>query len=234
MRTSQKQLRKMVLTASLVTMGIVLDIIISIIPGLNFGMPFGGKFFGISMFPIILIGLTCGLSYGIIGSLVFSLYNFGIDYISTLASIDAIISSFTDSGFTGLQWLLIVFFDYVIPFAGFGLSGLFHKSFNKLSSVFKAIALTSFIRLVSSSINGVIIWGGSIEDLKNNVYEIDNPLSDFIVNMYKFFGESVLLYSITYNLIYILSTAICVGLIFWQTHERLYDVSNQLLVETKA
>ena len=229
MNESQKRLRKMLLTASLVTMGIVLDLVISAIPGLNLGMPFGGKFFGISMFPLVLIGLICGLSYGIIGGLLFAVYNFSADYLITLATINELIELFTDSGFTFGQWMLIIFFDYLIPFTGFGLSGLFSKSFQHISVVFKAIIVTSAVRLISSTLSGVLIWGDSIEWLKNNPEEMEHPLTNFIVNIYNFFGGNIWLYSFTYNLIYILTSGILVSFIFWQTHQRIYSKSQELV-----
>lgn len=232
MNVSQNKLRKMLLTASLVTMAIVLDIIIAAIPGLNFSMPFGGKFFGISILPLILIGLICGLSYGIIGSFVFALYNFSSDYIVTLATINELISLFTDSGFSFGDWMMIVFFDYIIPFAGFGLSGLFSQSFNQLSAVFKAIILTNVVRLISSTLSGVLIWGDSIEWLKSNPNEATMPLGNFIVDVYDFFGGNIWLYSFTYNLLYILSSAIIVTLILWKTHDRIYKISQDFIPET--
>ena len=233
MNESQKRLRKMLLTASLVTMGIVLDVIISAIPGLNVSMPFGGKFFGISMLPLILIGLICGLSYGLIGGFIYALFNFSADYIVTLAALNDLIATFTDYGFTFGQWMMIILFDYMIPFASFGLSGLFSRSFNRLSTVFKAIILTSTVRLLSSTLSGVLIWGDSIEWLKANPSEANQMiLGNFIVDMYDFFGGSVWLYSFSYNILYILSSSLIVALIFWKTHQRIYLKSQEFIFQS--
>ena len=65
--------KRMLMTINLLAVAVVLDLVVSAIPGLNASMPFGGKFFGLSMFPLILIGMLFGLKYGLIAGFIYSM-----------------------------------------------------------------------------------------------------------------------------------------------------------------
>src|SRR5690554_2802159 len=159
-----KELTKLIVTAIMVAVAIVLDVIVSSIPGLNLSMPFGGKFFGISILPLIIIGLIYGLKYGLLGGFTYAIYNFSFDYLIYLSTLKATLESWTGTTWTFWHILALILFDYLIPFTAYGLAGLFKKdNLNTISNIVKAVLLVSVVRLVSSSIGGVLLWGSSIE-----------------------------------------------------------------------
>ncbi|MFA6800524.1 MAG: energy-coupled thiamine transporter ThiT [Acholeplasmataceae bacterium] len=223
---NKKVLRKLVLTAILLAIAVVFDIISSQIPGLNLSMPFGGKFFGISMIPLILIGLTCGLEFGLIAGFLFGVYNFSFDYMIYLSALRDTLETWTGTSWNSYQILLLVLFDYVLPFMAFGLSGLFKKQFSKFSSVVKSIILVSIIRLISSTLSGVVLWSSSIDYALSEV-ENGNADPNLATRIFSFVDGNIWLYSLSYNITYILTTGIVVYLILMLTHKRIYAIAEQ-------
>lgn len=197
------ELNKIIMTAILVTVAIVIDFIITYIPVLNLSMPFGGKFFGISMIPLILIGLIFGLRYGLIGGFLYALYNFSFDYLIYLSTLKATLESWTGETWGFWHIVALIFLDYIIPFTAFGLSGLFNKnSIENIKSILYSILLVSFTRLISSSLGGYLLWGSSIKAAASNNEE------NIATSIFKFVNNNLFLYSLIYNLIYITTTAI--------------------------
>jgi len=192
-----KKLSNLVITAILVAVAIVVDIITSSIPGLNLRMPFGGSLFGLSMIPLVLIGLMFGLKYGLLGGLVYALYNFTFDYLVYLSSLTWLL------GLGAMSVIGVVLLDYLIPFTAFGLSGLFYKDNLKNGlNIIKAVTLVSAIRFLSSTLAGVLLWSGSITDAASNNEK------NIAVSIYNFVGNNILLYSAVYNFIYIFTTGL--------------------------
>jgi len=221
----KKETKKLLITVNLLALAIVLDLVTSAIPGLNLSMPFGGKFFGISMLPLVLIGLLVGLKYGLLSGFIYALYNFGIDYIIYLETLRVTLESWT-----GISWsigmiVLLILLDYVIPFMAFGLSGLFKNGFNKFSKYLNAILLVSFIRLISSTLSGVILWSSSIIYASEQV-ALGNESHDLATSIFSFVGNNLFLYSFGYNFIYIFTTTLLVSIISFLTHKRLLEISN--------
>lgn len=203
-----KELTKLVVTAIMVAVAIVLDVIVSSIPGLNLSMPFGGKFFGISILPLIIIGLMYGLKYGLLGGFTYAIYNFSFDYLIYLSTLKATLESWTGTTWNFWHIMALIFFDYLIPFTAYGLAGLFKKdNLNTISNIVKAVLLVSLVRLISSSIGGVLLWGSSIE------YAASAGDNNIATKIFSLVNNNLVLYSLLYNLTYILTSAILVAVV---------------------
>lgn len=221
----KKETKRMLIAVNLLAFAIILDVITNAIPGLNLSMPFGGKFFGISMLPLVLIGLIVGLKYGLISGLIYAIYNFSADYIIYLETLRITLESWT-----GISWnfgmiVLLVLFDYVIPFTAFGLSGLFKDGFSSKLNMIKSILFVSAIRLVSSTLSGVILWQSSIIYASEQV-NLHGEAPNLATRIFSFVGERLWLYSFGYNFIYIFTTTISVGLIGLLIFNRVREISK--------
>jgi thiamine transporter len=226
----KKDAIKMLLAVNLLALAIVLDVITSAIPGLNLSMPFGGKFFGISMLPLVMIGLFSGLKYGLISGFLYALYNFGIDYLVYIDALRATLESWTGESWTFGMIVMLVLFDYIIPFTAYGLSGLFKDGFTKLSKMIIAIITVSVVRLVSSTLSGVILWSSSIK-YASEEYQNGTGSDNIAVRIFAGVGENLWVYSLTYNFIYIFTTTLVVILLSVLSFKRLKDLSIQFLYQ---
>lgn len=224
----KKESKNMLIAVNLLAFAIILDVITSAMPGLNLSMPFGGKFFGLSMLPLVLIGLLVGLKYGLISGFIYALYNFGVDYIIYIETLRATLESWTGMTWSFGMIMLLVLFDYVIPFTAFGLSGLFHDRFKKVSNAVKAILFVSLIRLISSTLSGVILWQSSILYAQSEV-ELGNQDPNLATRIFSAMGENLWLYSLGYNFIYIFTTTVVVTLITVVSFNRLKDIQTQFI-----
>jgi thiamine transporter len=222
----KKESKNMLIAVNLLAFAIILDVITSAIPGLNLSMPFGGKFFGLSMLPLVLIGLLVGLKYGLISGFIYALYNFGVDYIVYIETLRVTLESWTGISWSFGMIVLLILFDYVIPFTAFGLSGLFYDRFEKITNVIKAIILVSVIRLISSTLSGVILWQSSILYAQSEV-EAGNADPNLATRIFSAMGENLWLYSFGYNFIYIFTTGVVVTLITLVSFKRLKDIQTQ-------
>ena len=211
--------KAVVTTAILVAIAIIVDVITSSIPGLNASMPFGGKFFGISMIPLVLIGLIFGLKYGLLGGFIYALYNFGADYIVYLDTLRITLESWTGESWSLLKIISLFLLDYAFPFMAFGLSGLFKTPFEMTAfKMFQAFAFVSFVRLISSSLSGILLWSSSIAYATSEV-EAGNIEPNIATQIFELFGNNVVFYSISYNLIYIVTTLLIsfsIGIVIYQ------------------
>jgi thiamine transporter len=134
----QIELKKLVLSSILVALAIVFEVITDYVPGLNLEMPNGGNIFGISMLPLILIGVSCGWYYGIVGGLFFGLINWLI----------------SGHDITAWSWLL----DYILPGGVLGLGFVFNRKRNLLRYILSFV-LCCLLRYLILSLSGVILWG---------------------------------------------------------------------------
>lgn len=211
------EVRKMIATTSLLAVAIVFDLLVGL-TGLR--MPFGGNFLGISMIPLVLIGLFFGLKYGLIAGFLYALYNFGVDYIVYLDALRLTLESWTGESWSAFKIVLLVGFDYIIPFMAFGLSGLFSEAFQKKSKFILSFIVVSIIRLISSTISGVIFWGSSIQYA---VGQVDAGLEEanIATKIFAFVGNDLWLYSLGYNFIYIFTTFVASILIGLVTYKRM-------------
>ncbi len=225
----KKETFRMLIAVNLLAVAIVLDVLTNAIPGLNLSMPFGGKFFGISMLPLILIGLLIGLKYGIISTLIFALYNFGIDYIIYLETLRVTLETWTGIPWTFWMIILLILLDYVIPFMSFGLSGLFKDGLKKRKTFIITVISVSIVRLVSSTLSGVLLWGSSIEYASTQV-ALGSESHSFATQIFSFVGENLWLYSFGYNFIYIFTTGATVIIIGLLIFKRLQELSHHFLI----
>jgi thiamine transporter len=152
-------------------------IALSIIFGKIFAlkMPYGGSI-NLSPIPIIMSSLIFGPSWGI--------------YAGFTYGIIKVILGFQVPPATNFFSIIAVFFlDYIIPYTSLGLSSMF-KIKGKIAASL-GITLAMIIRLISTTISGIVIW-------KNLLWP----------------GLNILAYSLIYNSIYIfpetiLSLIIC-------------------------
>lgn len=223
-----KELKKLITTTILVVVAIVIDVLITVIPGLNLSMPMGGKFFGISLIPLVLIGLLFGLKYGLLGGFIYALYNFSFDYLIYLSTLQATLESWTGTPWSFWHIMALILFDYIIPFMAFGLSGLFKKNDLKLKNIVLSVTLVSIVRLISSSIAGVLLWGSSIQ------YAASAGDNNIATQIFSFVNNNLILYSLIYNIIYIFTTYIASLIIFSSIKNSLiiiYDKANQNTID---
>lgn len=210
--------KKMIATINLLAIAIVLDVLTNAIPVLNLSMPFGGKFFGISMLPLVLIGLMFGLKYGLISGFIYAMYNFGIDYIIYLETLRITLEGWTGESWGAFKITMLILFDYVIPFMAFGLAGLFKDSFKYKLHFIYAFVFVSVVRLISATLSGVILWGSSIEYATQQV-EQGEANENIATQIFSFVGNNLWLYSLGYNFVYVattLATVLVIGLLIYK------------------
>jgi thiamine transporter len=221
----KSETRKMIATINLLAMAIILDVLINAIPVLNLSMPFGGKFFGISMLPIVMIGLMFGLKYGLISGFIYAMYNFGIDYIIYIEALKSTLEGWTGETWGAFKIFMLILFDYIIPFMAFGLSGLFKEGFKTKTKFIYAFVLVSIVRLISSTISGVILWSSSISYAVDQV-EQGEANQNIATQLFSFVGNKIWLYSLGYNLIYIVTTLIVTLAIGLLSFKRLQAITQ--------
>ncbi len=198
-------LKKLVLTATLLATAIIFDLLISTIPGLNLELPFGGKIFNLGLLPLILIGLFLGLKYGLIGGLLYGLYKFSFDYLIFLSTLKEILESWTGTPWTTFHIIGLIMLDYLIPFTAFGLSGLFNKNHLKtIKNIVLTLVLTSSIWLLSGTMSGVLLWGSGIK------YASSSGDRNIATMIFSFVNDNLFLYSLLYNSIYVISTTVLI------------------------
>jgi thiamine transporter len=191
--------KRMLMTINLLAVAVVLDLVVSAIPGLNASMPFGGKFFGLSMFPLV--------------------------YLDTLR---ITLESWTGESWGAWRILSLVVLDYVIPFMAFGLSGFFMKSLYHKRDLITGIITVSLVRLASATLSGIILWSSSIQYAVSEV-ENGNQDPNLATRIFAFVGNSLWVYSLVYNLTYIFTTTVLVIIISLVTYKRLQIIFSPVL-----
>ena len=220
--------KRMLMTINLLAVAVVLDLVVSAIPGLNASMPFGGKFFGLSMFPLILIGMLFGLKYGLIAGFIYAMYNFGFDYLVYLDTLRITLESWTGESWGAWRILSLIVLDYVIPFMAFGLSGFFMKSLYQKKDLITGIITVSLVRLASATLSGIILWSSSIQYAVSEV-ESGNQDPNLATRIFAFVGNSLWVYSLVYNLTYIFTTTVLVIIMSLVTYKRLQIIFSPVL-----
>jgi len=220
-----KNIRKLVYTAMLVTLAISIDVLVSIIPGLNLSMPFGGRFFGISMIPLVFIGLNFGLKYGLMGCFIYAMYNFGSDYIIYLDTLRVTLESWTGERWSFFKIVLLFLLDYGIPFTAFGFSGLFFNIKGNTKKIILSFSFVSLVRLISSSLSGILLWSSSIRYAVSSVEEgLMEP--NLATRIFEFVGNDVYFYSFIYNFSYLITTFVVSILLASLISKRLPKIVN--------
>jgi thiamine transporter len=226
--TLKTETKRMLMTINLLAVAIILDLIVSSIPGLNLSMPFGGKFFGLSMFPLVLIGILFGLKYGLIGGFIYALYNFGFDYLVYLDTLRLTLESWTGETWSAFKILSLVLLDYVIPFMAFGLAGLFGDALRSKKKLAMSLVFVSGIRLLSATLSGIVLWSSSIAYASSQV-ELGEEAPNLATRIFAFVGESLWLYSLSYNFIYIFTTTLTVLIISFLTLNRIKMIFEPMI-----
>jgi thiamine transporter len=135
----KNEIRKITFTSVFVAIAFVFSLLTKYVPGLNLEMPQGGSIFGFPMIPIVLLGFILGVQYGILGGILYGMISVLLD--------------------GGLYHWGSLFFDYIITFGLLGLTGLFRKYLNAPIKFVLVILLVGFLRYLSHSIGGVLIFG---------------------------------------------------------------------------
>ena len=156
-----KQTNKLARSALLLALSTVLMWVSKLIPA-----PWlqGGSVTLASMVPIIIIGIMFGTKWGLCASLSYSV-------------IQMMFGFYPPPTQTFINFLLVIFLDYVAAFGVLGLSGLFYRIFKKTSLSAPLCGLiVTLLRYVCHIISGILIWGVYAEK-----------------------GQTVLMYSLIYN-----------------------------------
>jgi len=202
-----KKLIKLTTCAILLAMAITLDLMTSMIPGLNLSMPLGGRFFGLALLPLLLIGFILGPTYGIGAGILYGILGFFNDGYGLAFFADTL----TDA-------LLVFFLDYIIAFGALGITGFFKKGLKKPLVLILAISLALTLRFISSTIVGAILWA---------TYASYHPWTQ---NLYNNVGQSALLYSAIYNGLYSLSTLILILIIAVLIRKRINELTDTYIL----
>lgn len=152
---AQKALYCLVISSMMLSLSIVIKEITKLIPFFN--MPRGGSI-SLVMVPLVLVGLYCGPIYGIGVPLLFSVYNFFRDGVSSWTpNVPAV--------------LLSLLLDYLIAFGIIGISSLFRKPFYEKKSwaPIAAMTISCLLRFLSHFFSGIIIF--------NNLYDYKGPMT---------------------------------------------------------
>ena len=198
-------INSLVLTASLISIAIVLDIVGSALPIFNLSMPFGGKFFGISLIPLAFVGILFGVKHGLVAGFIYAMYNFSADYIVYIDALRTTLESWTGETWGISKIMLLITLDYVIPFTALGFTGIFYKRSKTLINVISGVIFAVIIRLISASLSGVVLWSSSIAYAVSEV-ELGNMEPNIATNIFELFDGNVFMYSLGYNFVYLFTT----------------------------
>ena len=136
-----RQTKTLMITESAIMLG--LSIALSLVK--VWQMPMGGSVTLLSMLPIILISIKYGIKVGLPVAFLYSCVQFGLDIGRAMTW------GMTFAALAGMAVL-----DYLIPFTGLGLAGVFRK--NSVGGWCTGISLVMVIRYVSHVISGIIIF----------------------------------------------------------------------------
>ncbi len=154
-----KKTKKLTTCALMIATSTVLALLSKLIPS-----PWlqGGSVTIASAVPIILVALVYGPKWGLLSSVTYSL-------------IQMIMGFYPPPTPNLLNFVLVVFLDYIAAFGVFGLAGLFYKKDMPITIPFSGLVVT-FLRYVCHILSGILIWGVYAEE-----------------------GQTVFAYSLIYN-----------------------------------
>ncbi|MDD5293584.1 MAG: energy-coupled thiamine transporter ThiT [Candidatus Izemoplasmatales bacterium] len=131
--------KKLIETGIFVSIALVLDLIF----GSVYSFPFGGSI-SLAMLPIFIIASRHGWKYGVMAGLIFGL-----------------LQSMIKVYFLSLPQYIM---DYLVTFMVLGFAGVIPKTQEHSGRFAIGIVLGSLLRLVSSSITGLLFWRAFIPD----------------------------------------------------------------------
>ncbi|MDD6396494.1 MAG: energy-coupled thiamine transporter ThiT [Firmicutes bacterium] len=176
---------KLVFSALMVAMAVVLSVISEMIPFLT--LPFGGSITIFSMVPLIFISQMYGMRWGFASCTVYGLVqmamglnNFG--YVSGIAA-----------------YIVVFLFDYVLAFCAIGLSGITRKMKNKAVAAGLGAFIGCFARFICHFISGCTVWREYSAGWESPAWMPGSLLSPELLPY---------TYSFTYNCIYMIPETI--------------------------
>lgn len=200
---SKKSLADIVISAMMLALALAIKGISQLIPFSN--LPYGGSI-TIILVPLCLVGLLCGPVWGIIVPVLFSVFNFLWDGVSSwTANTSAVI--------------LTLFLDYIVAFGFCGISSLFRKPFfeKKAYAPLLAVLLSGILRLVSHFFSGVIVW--------NNIWDYEGPI---VMD----WSKAGITYSLVYNTSYMIPTIILSLLVMAYLLKPMYTLFSMPLMQS--
>ncbi len=200
---SKKSLADIVISAMMLALALAIKGISQLIPFSN--LPYGGSI-TIILVPLCLVGLLCGPVWGIIVPVLFSVFNFLWDGVSSwTANTSAVI--------------LTLFLDYIVAFGFCGISSLFRKPFfeKKAYAPLLAVLLSGVLRLVSHFFSGVIVW--------NNIWDYEGPI---VMD----WSKAGITYSLVYNTSYMIPTIILSLLVMAYLLKPMYTLFSMPLMQS--
>ena len=162
-------------------------------------MPWGGSVTLASMLPIVIIGYSHGIKWGMLSSGVFSL-------LQMLFGGKTLSAAFLP-GEDQMVWynaLIMVFLDYFLAFALVGLSGLFSNKDKPKKSLVLGSLVGTGCRFIAHFLSGWILWGAWADWFFS---DFDKTTGTAIGNFFisKFDGQMLsMMYSLFYNAMYMI------------------------------
>ncbi len=200
---SKKSLADIVISAMMLALALAIKGVSQLIPFSN--LPYGGSI-TIILVPLCLVGLLCGPVWGIVVPVLFSVFNFLWDGVSSwTANTNAVI--------------LTLFLDYIVAFGLCGVSSLFRKPFfeKKAYAPLLAVLLAGILRLVSHFFSGVIVW--------NNIWDYEGPI---VMD----WSKGGITYSLVYNTSYMIPTIILSLLVMAYLLKPMYTLFSMPLMQS--
>lgn len=137
---SVNRTKRLCVTAMMLALGAVLSMFKVL------QMPFGGSVTFLSMLPVAMLSVEYGIGWGLSSSFVFSLiqFFFGVQ------------EGCLGWGITGAMLIVMILFDYIVPFTVLGVSGIFRKK--GLVGICCGVALAVILRFCCHFVTGVTLW----------------------------------------------------------------------------
>jgi thiamine transporter len=108
-------------------------------------LPLGGAVTLLSMLPICILSFKYGVKWGIVCAFLYSLAQIMLD-----------LGSIMSWGLTVYTWIGCLLFDYLLPFTGLGLAGIFGKK--NTGRIIAGISLVLVMRFIFHFISGAIVF----------------------------------------------------------------------------
>ena len=112
-------------------------------------MPMGGSITLLSMLPIMLLGIHYGPVWGCSVGLLNAVFRL----LRGVAEGDVFVYTETVAAV-----IIVVLFDYIVPFTGLGLAGIFRK-FRPMIGCYIGVVLAGLLRFICHFVTGFTIWG---------------------------------------------------------------------------
>ena len=132
-------------------------------------LPWGGSITLLSMLPICLYSIKCGIKQGFAVAFIFSLIQF----------VQGIADGLFGWGLTPVMLIACILLDYILAYTAIGIAGIFNE--NGMAGWLGGTVLALFLRFVFHFLSGVIIWH-SFGELWNGFSTENTCLYSFLYN----------------------------------------------------